>query len=135
LKECPDLELDLFTEPVVQYELDVLQTVLAGDRYVTAVGNEVKGPGDTTVGEVERKVFRTAGVVLLENESLVKVGIEGRKVVQEAFLLGEPLRKEEASERDIHQDALVHRLAEDPTNETIPVKAMLLGGIGVRIRI
>jgi hypothetical protein len=49
LKECPDLELDLFTEPVVQYELDVLQTVLAGDRYVTAVGNEVKGPGDTTV--------------------------------------------------------------------------------------
>jgi hypothetical protein len=81
--------------------------------------------------------------VLLENESLVKVGIEGRKVVQEAFLLGEPLqhrlslsvhdnvihgrthlRKEEASERDIHQDALVHRLAEDPTNETIPVKAM-----------
>ena len=94
-------------------------------------------------GEVERKVFRIAGVVLQENESLVKVGIERRKVVQKALLLAEPLqrglswsdhdnvihgrthlREKEAGEPDIHQDALVHRLAEDPTNETIPVKAM-----------
>jgi len=138
-KERLALELNLFTEPVVRYQLDVLQTVLAGNGYVAAIGNEVKGLGDTKVfnsdGEVERKVFRIAGVVFQENESLVKVGIEGRKVIQKALLLAEPLREEEAGERDIHKDALVHRLAEDPTNETIPVKAMLLGGIRVRIRI
>jgi len=62
--------------------------------------------------------------VLQEDKSLVKVGIEGRKVVQEALLLAE-LRDEETSKRDIHKDALVHCLAEDPANETILVKAMV----------
>jgi len=60
--------------------------------------------------------------VLQEDKSLVKVGIEGRKVVQEALLLAELLRDEETSKRDIHKDALVHCLAEDPANETTPVK-------------
>ena len=43
-------------------------------------------------GEVERKVFRIPGVVLQEYESLVKVRMEGRKVVQEALLLAEPIQ-------------------------------------------
>jgi hypothetical protein len=48
-KERLALELDLFTEPVVRYQLDVLQTVLAGNGYVAAIGNGVKGLGDTKV--------------------------------------------------------------------------------------
>ena len=64
-------------------------------------------------------------------------------MIQEACLLAEPLqrrlsvklpqrhlwrtnlREEQAGEREIRQDALVHRLAKDPANETIPVNVLL----------
>ena len=41
LQERLALKFDLFTETVVRYQLDVLQTVLSRDSYIAPVRNQV----------------------------------------------------------------------------------------------
>jgi hypothetical protein len=47
LEERLALQLYLFTEAVMRYQLDILQTILLGDGFVAPVGNEVKSFGDS----------------------------------------------------------------------------------------
>jgi hypothetical protein len=83
--------------------------------------------------------------MLWEYESLVQVWIERCKVIQHTLLVPGPLNcnsinnlslgtnatndntylgKVESSKRNTHGDPLVHRLTQDPTNESIPVQTM-----------
>lgn len=47
----------------------------------------------------------------------------------------EPLRQEEVGEPDINQNAFIKRLAQNPSNEAIPVELGLFPRVGVRVRI
>jgi len=113
--------------------LDELQTILTGDSYVAAIGNEVDSLGDSGVFNIDREVeMKVASVVFEEGESFVKFAIEGLEVIQKALLLAEPLREEEAGERDVHRDVLVQRFANDLAHQ-ITFETILCSGIRLRI--
>jgi len=56
LEERLALQLDLFTEAVMRYKLDVLQTILSGDGYISTVRNEIEGLCDSEFCECNGSV-------------------------------------------------------------------------------
>jgi hypothetical protein len=90
--------------------------------------------------EVQRQIFQVAGVVLEEDEPLVEGRVQRSEIIQEALsakplkldvqlrLDGTPtktdLSQEERRERYLNEDTIVHSLAQDPSDEPVPVQAM-----------
>lgn len=52
---------------------------------------EHAGPTFVGNGKIQRQIFHVACVIFEKDKSLVKIGIQGRKIIEEA-LLSEPLR-------------------------------------------
>lgn len=67
--------------------------------------------------------------MLQEDETPIQVGIQTRKIVQEA-LLPQPLRQEEPGKGDVDKDAIVERFAQDATDEAVPVQTVGCGDKG-----
>ena len=75
-------------------EIDVLQPVLPRDGNVAPIRDEVNRARNTELflrnGEVQRKLFGVSRVMLEEDETVIKVGVERGEIIQKR-LLAEPL--------------------------------------------
>ena len=127
---------------MVGHQVDVPSAIFGGDAEVRAARDEldeaVSAPGGVGGGEEEEEILHLFGGEALEREQMaVQFRIERGEIVELGRSTVAKLGEEKTGEREVHQNPLVHRLAEHRAQkfqfaEMLPPRAAFARGVRVQ---